>query len=140
MSSKSFSGPIHADKSVTVIHGGSVPKKNEIGGGPQKKPDMAYAIHAAKIDNEEVGLTKITKEFSEALINGRKKLSTEEKSFTQKDLAQKGGVPIDIIQRYEKVGSVVDAQFQANCTKIKKALGLSVLPKIVPPKLGSMDK
>ena len=136
MSSKNFSGSIRADTSVTVIHGKSVPKKNEIHGGAPKKGDMSFAIHAAKIENEEIGLTKISREFAQALIDGRKALSTEDKSFTQKDLATKSGVPLQIIQGYEKVDTIVDPQFQTYCNKIKKALGLTILPKLVTPKLG----
>ena len=139
MSSKNFSGPIRADTAVTVIHGKSVPKKNEIGGGAPKKGDMSQAIHAAKIDNGEIGLSHISREFAQALVNGRKALSTEEKSFTQKDLATKSGVPLQLIQGYEKADTVIDSQFQANCTKIKKALGLTVLPKIITPKLSPVE-
>jgi hypothetical protein len=134
MSSKTFNGQIRADTSVTVIHGKSVPKKNEIG-TPQKKPNLTQVIHAAKVENGEIGLTRISREFVQALVEGRKKLSTEEKTFTQKDLAIKSGVLLQIIQGYEKVDTIVDNQFQANCTKIKKALGITVLPKLVVPKL-----
>ncbi len=139
MSSKTFGGAIRTDKTVTVIHGGSVPKKNEIGGGPLKKGDMSQTIKLAKIESGERGLCRITREFAQALIDGRKTLSTEEKSFTQKDLANKSGVPLSLIQGYEKVDTVTDPQFQANCTKIKKALGLTVLPKVVAPKLDPIE-
>ena len=141
MSSKhsNFGGPIHADTSVTIIHGKSVPKKNEIGGGIQKKGDMSYAIHTAKLENEEIGLTRISREFAQALVDGRKKISTEGKSFTQKDLATKSGVPLQIIQGYENVDTVVNSQFQSYCNKIKKALGVNVLPKLDVPKLGILS-
>ena len=123
----------HQDRTI-VIHGGSVPKKNEIR-TPPKKPDYSQVIHDAKLQNGEIGLTRISREFAQALIDGRKNKSTEDKSFTQKDLATKSGVPLQIIQGYEKVDTIVDNQFQTNCAKIKKALGLTVLPKLVVPKL-----
>ena len=139
MSSKTFGGSIRTDKSITVIHGGSVPKKNEIGGGTTKKGDMSQSIKMAKIENEERGLCKITREFAQTLIDGRKALGTDDKSFTQKDLANKSGVPLSLIQLYEKVDSVIDPQFQTNCAKIKKALGVNVLPKIIAPKLAPIE-
>jgi hypothetical protein len=123
----------YQDKTI-IIHGKSVPKKNEIG-TPQKKPDLTQIIHASKIDNGEIGLTRITREFAQTLINGRKKFDTEEKSFTQKDLANKSGVSLQIIQGYEKIDTIIDNQFQTNCNKIKKALNLSILPKLITPKL-----
>jgi ribosome-binding protein aMBF1 (putative translation factor) len=135
MSYKNYSGPIRTDRTVTVIHGKSVPKKNEIGGEVPKKGDMSVVIHNAKIENGEIGLTRISREFAQALIDGRKTLNTEDKSFTQKDLATKSGVPLQIIQGYEKVDTIVDNQFQSYCNKIKKALGITVLPKLVVPKL-----
>jgi len=130
----SFKGPIRADTTVTVIHGKSVPKKNEIVDRVQKKGDMSVAIHNAKVENGEIGVTRISREFAQALIDGRRALSTEDKPFTQKDLATKSGVPHQIIQGYEKFDTIIDNQFQTHCTKIKKALGLTVLPKLVTPK------
>ncbi len=134
MSFKNFGGPIRADTAVTVIHGKSVPKKKEIGGGTPKRGDTASSVHASKIENDEIGLTRISREFVQAIVDGRRSLSTEDKSFTQKDLAIKSGVSLQIIQGYETVGTIIGKDFQGNCTKIKKVLGVSVLPKLITPK------
>ena len=117
-----------------VIHGGSVPKKPTIG-TPEKKPDYSQVIHNAKVENEEIGLTRISLEFTQALINGRKNMNTEEKSFTRKDLATKTCIPLQVINGYETVGTIIDNQFQTNCAKIKKVLCLTTLPKLVALKL-----
>ena len=74
--------------------------------------DIADKLH--ELQNGEIGLTRISREFAQALIDGRKNKSTEDKSFTQKDLATKSGVPLQIIQGYEKVDTIIDNQFQTN--------------------------
>lgn len=132
--SKTYNGPIKSDTNVTIIHGKSVPKQNKIG-GHEKKYDMTEAIRTAKIDNEERGLTKITREFAQALVDNRKKRDVEGKAFTQQDLATQSGVSIELIRKYETVDAIVDPQFHANCEKIKRFFKIDKLPRIVPPKL-----
>ena len=133
MSFKSYGGQNRVDTDVTIIHGKNPIKKPTIGGAPQKK-DVSQVIKMAKIENEEVGLRRITHEFAQAIIAGRSALSTGDKSFTQKDLALRSGVPIQIIQGYEKTDTLVDTNFEVYCKKIAQALNLRTLPKIVAHK------
>ena len=135
--SKNFGGPIRTDTTGTVTLYGSksVQKKNDIATSSKSTTRTEDDIRTTKIANGEYGPTRISREFAQALVDGRRKFNTEDKSFTQIDLARKAGLPLQIIQEYEKVDTIIDNNFNSNCSKIKKALGLDKLPKLITPKL-----
>ena len=108
----------------TVVLGGSVPKKNEIG---NKKTTTIQQNTKTKfindIANGTIELPIVGTEISNMIRNKRNELG-----LTQKDLAKTCSLPLDIINDYEKGTAITNV---STLNKLKKGLGITKFPQII---------
>ena len=71
-----------------------------------------------KIENGEIKIPRTTKEIVDTIRDAR-----TSKNLTQKELAQKAGLPETDISAYEKVDTIID---NGKLQKIRKALNISI--------------